>query len=86
MIDDNVTRVSDTDGYGEVARVVRANPGPGLWELRIIGYDVDGVDDPVCGNDSIQVFYAFFYEDSDRDDSNGPDWNSSTMVGVAPEG
>jgi len=79
------TQRSDTDSYGEAARVVVENPSSGDWELRITGYDVDGVDDPICGNDSIQVYFSYFYEDSDRDDSDGPYWDSISLFGVAPE-
>lgn len=45
----------------------------------------DGADDPVCGTDSVRVFYVIYYEDGDRDDwISGPDWDGTTLVGVEP--
>nr|VFK64459.1 MAG: hypothetical protein BECKTUN1418D_GA0071000_12642 [Candidatus Kentron sp. TUN] len=40
-------------------------------KLEIEGYDVTA-DDAGCGTDSMRVYYTYLYEDSDRDDSNGP--------------
>nr|VFK61137.1 MAG: Subtilase family [Candidatus Kentron sp. TUN]VFK70091.1 MAG: Subtilase family [Candidatus Kentron sp. TUN] len=40
-------------------------------KLEIEGYDVMA-DDAGCGTDSMRVYYTYLYEDSDRDDSNGP--------------
>ena len=32
----------------------------------------------------MRVYYAFIAEDGDRDDNNGPDYDSGTCVGVEP--
>jgi hypothetical protein len=39
--------------------------------LRIKGTNVTS-DDEGCGTNSMLVYWAYFYEDSDRDDANGP--------------
>lgn len=44
---------------------------PGDWRLRLYGYRVTS-DNIGCGTDSIRTYYAWLYEDSDRDDSDGP--------------
>jgi len=40
-------------------------------KLEISGFNVTS-DDSGCGTNSMKVYYAYFYEDSDRDDANGP--------------
>ena len=40
-------------------------------KLEIYGWDVTA-DHTVCGTNSMKVYYAYFYEDSDRDDADGP--------------
>ena len=40
-------------------------------KLVIHGYSVTG-DDTGCGSDSMKVFFAYYFEDTDRDDANGP--------------
>jgi hypothetical protein len=40
-------------------------------KLDIYGYNVTA-DNAGCGTNSMKVYYAYFYEDSDRDDYDGP--------------
>lgn len=46
--------------------------GAGDYTLDIEGYDVRS-DFSVCGPNSQLVYVAYFLEDSDRDDGDGPD-------------
>ncbi len=41
------------------------------WRLKIYGYRVTS-DDTGCGVNKIRAYYSWLYEDSDRDDSDGP--------------
>lgn len=40
-------------------------------EIKLEGYDVTA-DNEGCGTDSNLVYIAWFYEDGDRDDTDGP--------------
>lgn len=48
-------------------RVTYAYPSDEILRLRLIGRDVTD-DKTGCGTDSMRVYYAFYYEDTDRDD------------------
>lgn len=67
----NLVRASwDTDDEKE--RVFYSDFSSGnSFRIRIDGTDVTA-DNAGCGTNSMKVHYAFFYEDSERDDSNGP--------------
>ena len=55
----------------EKERVVYLGVPSAKYDLKIIGYNVTS-DEAGCGTNSMRVYYAFFYEDSDRDDAEGP--------------
>lgn len=62
--------LSSFDSSDNKERVIYdIDSGTGL-NLEIRGYDVGS--DTVCGTNSVRVHWAYFYEDSDRDDANGP--------------
>jgi hypothetical protein len=64
--------VSSRDSYDEKERVFYSDFSRGnSFRIAIEGIDVTS-DNPTCGTDSIKVHYAFFYEDSSRD-NDGPD-------------
>jgi hypothetical protein len=63
--------VADTNDVDEKRRVFADTVYTDSYQLRIIGDDVTA-DDAGCGTNSMLVFYAYFYEDSARDDANGP--------------
>jgi hypothetical protein len=63
--------VADTDDNDEKRRVFADTVLTEPYELRIIGDDVTA-DDAGCGTNSMLVYYAYFYEDSARDDADGP--------------
>jgi len=69
-------------------RVIYNNFGPSgsesSFRLIIKGKDVTA-DEEGCGMNKMKVYYAYYWEDSDRDDSNGPYWNSNTRIGVEPD-
>lgn len=75
------TRVSDTNTTDEKKRVFWDSfTGNNEWYLEISGDDVD-TDSTSCGTDSMLVYVALFWEDSDRDDvnhavPNGPGTNT----------
>jgi hypothetical protein len=52
-------------------RVFYQGVGGKAIQLQIYGYNVTA-DDTGCGTNSMKVYYAYYYEDSDRDDSDGP--------------
>jgi hypothetical protein len=61
------------DSYDEKERVFYSDFSSGnSFRIAIDGSDVTS-DKTSCGTNSMKVHYAFFYEDSERDDSNGPD-------------
>jgi hypothetical protein len=56
----------------EKERVFRSgNLGGKMFRLKIKGADVTS-DDAGCGTNSMRVHFAWFYEDSSRDDPDGP--------------
>ena len=69
------TVVSNTDDSRQ--RVTYTAPANKVLRLRIEGRDVT-TDNIGCGSDSMKVYYAFYFEDSDRDD----DANLSNWVRV----
>lgn len=64
---------SDTDAKDEKMRVYHADVTSSsyYWRIRLYGYRVNS-DNTGCGNNSIRVYYSWFFEDSARNDSNGP--------------
>jgi hypothetical protein len=52
-------------------RVYHDGAGGQAVKLEIVGYRATA-DNMGCGTDSMKVYYAYFYEDSDRDDVDGP--------------
>jgi hypothetical protein len=56
------------------------NVGGNVVSFEISGFRVTA-DDEGCGTNSMRVFYAFYAEDSARNDSDGPSWNATTCVG-----
>ena len=57
--------------YDNKERVVDNRIGGKAVKLQIIGDDVTA-DNALCGTNSMLVFYAFYFEDTDRDDGDGP--------------
>ena len=72
----------DTDSFDNKARVFHEDVGGLRMAIRLVGYDVNGHDDPTCGQDAIRVYFAFFVEDSDRE---SPTYNPTTGLGIFPE-
>lgn len=64
---------SDTSSKEEKMRVFEddVTSSSYYWRIHLSGFKVTS-DDTGCGTNSIRVFYSWFYEDSDRDDTNGP--------------
>lgn len=75
--------VTDSDSYDNKARVYYEDAGGLQLNLRLIGYNVGGHDDPLCGQDAIRVYFATFVEDADRE---SPVYNPITGTGIFPEG
>lgn len=65
--------LSRKHGWDEKERVAWGNVSSSSyrWRIKIIGTDVDG-DDAPCGTSATAVHFAFFFEDSNRNDANGP--------------
>jgi hypothetical protein len=60
------------DAHDEKERVFEDSfSGDYKYRLEISGWKVES-DRTVCGTNSIPVHFAYFFEDSDRDDSDGP--------------
>jgi len=53
--------------------------GGKVTSLKIIGYDVTA-DEEGCGTNSMKVYWAYFCEDSARNDGDGPG------AEISPEG
>jgi hypothetical protein len=47
--------------------------GGDALELRMQGAFVSGTPAPACSGTQTHVYWAYFFEDSDRDDPDGPD-------------
>lgn len=67
----NVVRTSN-GLYDNKERVYKTNAGGAAYQLRIVGNNVTYDGSSLCGSNSMLVYYSYFYEDDDRDDSNGP--------------
>lgn len=70
-----VTRVISVNHYDN-KEFVYALSTPSQFDghkarLKISGYDVTS-DGEGCGTNSMKVYYAYFWEDDDRDDADGP--------------
>ncbi len=66
------TKRSSTSTTDEKERIFYTDfSGNRKWRLRISGTDVSTIG-AGCGLNSMRAYVAFFFEDSDRDDSNGP--------------
>jgi hypothetical protein len=62
-----------TDSYDEKERVFHSDFSSGnSYRIAIDGFRVNN-DYTSCGQDSMRIHYAYFYEDSSRDDTDGPD-------------
>jgi len=57
---------SDTDDNKQRVYTAIANPTADAWRLQITGRDVTS-DAEGCGVDSTRVYFAWLYEDQDRD-------------------
>jgi len=65
------TLASSISSYDNKERI-RVTPISGRpHRIRMTGYNVTS-DDAGCGTNSMKVYYAYFYEDSARDDADGP--------------
>lgn len=62
---------SSLDYYDNKERVFSRGVGGSAVKLELDGWDVK-TDSTACGRNSMLVYYAWFYEDDDRDDSDGP--------------
>ncbi len=62
---------SSIDYYDNKERVYYSAIGGQTVQLEIDGWDVK-TDTTSCGSNSMKVYYAYFYEDDDRDDADGP--------------
>lgn len=67
---DGTLRVGDYS-VDNKARVVDPAPGGHALELRLVGSDVTS-DLTECGPNAMRVYYAWMFEDEDRDDVDGP--------------
>ena len=65
------TLSNSLDYYDNKERVFSRSVGGETVELEITGFDVPA-DQTSCGNNSMKVYYAYFFEDGDRDDADGP--------------
>ncbi|HVH99005.1 MAG TPA: hypothetical protein VM869_09855, partial [Enhygromyxa sp.] len=72
----------DADYYDNKARLFHDDIGGRTPVVRFAGSNISGHTDPVCGANSIRVFFAYFYEDSDRE---APTYNLANGTGVFPE-
>ncbi len=63
---------SSNGSYDNKERVFRSGAGGTAYQLRLVGADVTYDNSASCGENSMLVYYSFFYEDDDRDDGNGP--------------
>lgn len=77
-----LTLRGDYDAADNKARVFVDDVGGQTIKLQLRGFDVEGHTDPVCGQNSIRVFFALFAEDSDRE---SPTYDQGTGMGVYPE-
>jgi len=66
------TIVSSDSPTDEKERVYY-EPNGGKYRFLIRGTDVTGTEEG-CDAGSMMVYFAYYMEDSDRDDANGPDW------------
>jgi hypothetical protein len=62
---------SSLDSYDNKELVFSTNVGGQSLEVELNGYDVK-TDSTICGRNSMLVYYAWFYEDSARNDADGP--------------
>ena len=75
---------SSADGYDNKERVYYKDMGGRDLELWLVGSDVTS-DSEGCGTNSMRVFVSVLAEDDDRDDTDGPTYNTSTCEGVEPQ-
>lgn len=72
LLRDGVGVEASIDNYDNKQRIFHPAGQQGTYTLRLGGIDVRS-DDSVCGSNSQLVYVAYFLEDSDRDDGDGPD-------------
>ncbi|MDY0062017.1 MAG: S8 family serine peptidase [Myxococcota bacterium] len=70
---------SSSDANDNKERVFSTLVGGKVTSLKIIGYDVTA-DEEGCGTNSMKVYWAYFCEDSARNDGDGPG------AEISPEG
>jgi len=69
------------DNHVNKERVYVPDVGGRRLDLEVIGQSVTS-DVAGCGTNRMKVFVTIIAEDSDRDDGNGPTYNSTTCEGV----
>jgi hypothetical protein len=70
---DGTSNVATSGGGADnVQRVYLKHPGGKPLYIRLSGDQVYTDNHDGCGTSQIRVFYAAYYEDADRDDSDGP--------------
>ncbi|MFO1419096.1 MAG: hypothetical protein U1E83_10555 [Methylotetracoccus sp.] len=72
----------DNDAFDNKARLYYHDIGGKAVKIRFYGTDIAGHDDSVCGADSVHVWFALFWEDSDRE---SPTYDPVTLDGIMPE-
>lgn len=83
LVTNSSTLVNDADAYDNKSWVYHGNaPDNEAVKLRLAGANVNGHNDPVCGANSILVYWAVFAEDNDRE---SPTYNVATGEGIYPE-
>lgn len=71
QVGSNTPLMTSASSYDNKERVFYTSPGNKNLELGIVGYDVTATAEG-CGVGKQRVYYAFYYEDSQRDDPEGP--------------
>jgi hypothetical protein len=61
-----------SNGGPDAQRVWYRSPGGKQLEFRVSGYDIDTDGYDGCGTNGMRVFWSGYYEDADRDDTDGP--------------
>lgn len=64
--------MTSNDFADEKERVYYSSAGGNALEIRLTGFDVTADNVSGCGTNSMNVYYAYFYEDNARNDLDGP--------------
>ena len=78
---DNTLLVQSNSFYDNKERVYYNDVGGLAIKLELHGATVQA-DNEGCGTNSMRVWVTLLYEDDDRDDGNGPTYNSTNCHGV----